>query len=350
MRPATSCPKNGHMEREKRWKLPEGDFAFYLLQMEEVQNKSSDDNLPKKAEDPMFNSSVVMRSGASLPAHWVIAALLLVASTLACAEIQLTLKNSFVDKYKNRTSISDECVIDHSKGKPNLASSDGDMHAAVRCPKEIGLPMVAEIMNARDHGNAIDLTKTAEADGSKVTIQGAWRIWNEHGGDQVFNQGAKVAAAENTNPDHVFEIHPITDLGDFDLRASFKPIAGYTPKAAEDAFNRYENTRSKIPGKATTTIVSPGIGYNYVEFQMQLMEKPYKVADGSFAFAKVRDWEGHLVLRKKHMVFVKDTPPEQAVRDKKEGDCLRVLGIPRLDLALVSWRARNAKASSDALT
>ena len=299
----------------------------------------------------MFNSSVVTRSRASLPAQLVVAALLLAASTFSSAEIQLTLKNTFIDKYKNRTSISDECIVDHSKGKPNPASSDGDMHAAVRCPKEIGLPMVAEIMNAKDHGDAIDLTKTAEADGSKVTIKGAWRIWNEHGGDQVFNQGAKVAAAENTNPDHVFEIHPIAVLGDFDLRASFKPIAGYTPKAAEDAFNRYENTRSKIvPRKATTTIVSPGIGYNYVESQMQLMEKPYEVADGSFAYAKVRDWEGHLVLRKKRMVFVRDTPPEQAVRDKKEGDCLRVLGIPRLDLALVSWRARNAKANPDALT
>ena len=299
----------------------------------------------------MFNSLVVTRSRASLPAQLVVAALLLAASTFSSAEIQLTLKNTFIDKYKNRTSISDECIVDHSKGKPNPASSDGDMHAAVRCPKEIGLPMVAEIMNAKDHGDAIDLTKTAEADGSKVTIRGAWRIWNEHGGDQVFNQGAKVAAAENTNPDHVFEIHPIAVLGDFDLRASFKPIAGYTPKAAEDAFNRYENTRSKIvPRKATTTIVSPGIGYNYVEFQMQLMEKPYEVADGSFAFAKVRDWEGHLVVRKKRMVFVRDTPPEQAVRDKKEGDCLRVLGIPRLDLALVSWRARNAKSNPDALT
>lgn len=178
----------------------------------------------------MFNSSVVTRSRASLPAQLVVAALLFAASTFSSAEIQLTLKNSFIDKYKNRTSISDDCIVDHSKGKPNPASSDGDMHAAVRCPKEIGLPMVAEIMNAKDHGDAIDLTKTAEADGSKVTIKGAWRIWNEHGGDQVFNQGAKVAAAENTNPDHVFEIHPIAVLGDFDLRASFKPIAGTRQK------------------------------------------------------------------------------------------------------------------------
>ncbi len=272
-------------------------------------------------------------------------------ATSASAEIQLTLKNTFIEKYKNRTTIEAECVVDHSKGKPNPASKDGDMHVAVRCPKEIGLALVAEIMNAKGHQDAIDLSKTAEGDGSKVAIKGAWRIWNEHGGDQSFTQGKAVAKAENTNPDHVFEIHPVTEFGQHDVRASFKPIDGYDPKKAEDAFNRYENTRSKIvPGKATTKIVSPGIGYNYVEFQMQLMEKPFRVADGSFAYAKVRDWDGELVLRKKRMVFVKDTPPEVAVRDKVAGNCLRVLGIPRLDLALVSWRARNAKTNPDALT
>lgn len=269
----------------------------------------------------------------------------------AGAEIQLTLRNSFIEKYKNRTSIEDECVVDHSKGKANPASKDGDMHVAVRCPKEIALPLVAEIMNAKDHQDAIDLSKTAEADGAKVTIKGAWRIWNEHAGDQTFRQGTAVAKAENTNPDHVFEIHPVTEFGPIDVRASFKPIDGYAAKRAEDAFHRYENTRAKIiRGKTTTRIVSPGLGYNYVEFQMQLNEKPFPVQDGSFAYTKVRDWDGELIHRKKRMVFVKDTPPEVAVRDKGAGDCLRVLGIPRLDLALVSWRARNAKTNPEVLT
>lgn len=159
-----------------------------------------------------------------------------------------------------------------------------------------------------------------------------------------------VSKADDTNPDHVFEIHPITQLAEFDLRASFKPIKDYTPKKAEDAFNRYENTRAKITkNKVTTKITSPGLGYNYVGFQMELMEKPFPVSDGSFAYAKVRDWDGELVARKKRMVFVKDTPPELAVRDLKGGDCLRVLGIPRLDMALVSWRTRNATKRPDVL-
>jgi len=269
----------------------------------------------------------------------------------ASAEIQLTLRNTFIEKYKNRATIEDECVVDHTKGKANPASKDGDMHIAVRCPKEIALPLVAEIMNAKDHQEAIDLSKTLQSDGSKVTIKGAWRIWNEHAGDATFRQGSPVAKAETTNPDHVFEIHPVTNFGSIDVGASFKPIDGYTAKKAEDAFNRYENTRSRIvPGKTTTRIISPGLGYNYVEFEMRLNEKAFRVDDGSFAFAQVRDWDGELIHRKRRMVFVKDTPPEIAVRTKGPGDCLRVLGIPRLDLALVSWRARNAKSNPDVLT
>ena len=53
----------------------------------------------------------------------------------AAADIQLTLKNSFIAKYKNRTSITDDCVVDHSKGKANSPSKDGDMHVAVRSPE-----------------------------------------------------------------------------------------------------------------------------------------------------------------------------------------------------------------------
>jgi len=80
----------------------------------------------------------------------VACALLALWAAPSLADIELTLKNSFIEKYKNRTSISDDCVVDHSKGKPNPASKDGDMHIAVRC-KEIALPRVAEIINAKGH-------------------------------------------------------------------------------------------------------------------------------------------------------------------------------------------------------
>lgn len=268
---------------------------------------------------------------------------LLCLTCTASAEISLTLKKSFVEKYKNRTTITAECTVDHSKGKPNPASKDGDMHIAVRCQKDIGLPAVAEIMNAKEALDAVNSANQLESSQEKTKITGAWRIWNEHGGDESFKQGDQILQATNSNPDHVFEIHPISDFGGIDLSASFKKIEGYDAKKAEDAFHRYENTRSRIRAKGTNvTIESPGLGYNYVEFQMELYSPPFPVDDGAFAYAKVRDWDGELIHRKKRMVFVKGTPPEVAVRGGTEGNCWRVLGIPRVDLALVSWRVKNS--------
>ena len=279
-----------------------------------------------------------------------LAVLALAAGLPAFAEISITLNNTFIEKHKNRATIDANFAVDHSKGKPNPASKDGDMHVAGRDAKNIGMAAVAEIMNAKNHLDAVEAANNAVGTNSPIPISGAWRIWNEHGGDNVFVQGKAVAAAQTSNPDHVFEIHPITEVGGIDIRASYQPIPGYDAKKPEDAFPRYDNVRSKIiPKSGKVTIVSNGIGYNYVNFQMVLNEKPFKIADGALAKAQIQDLEGHLLLRDKRMVFVKDTPPEIAVRDGKAGDCLRVLGIPRLDLALVSWRVKNRSDERDPL-
>ena len=274
----------------------------------------------------------------------------LFASWPVAAEVSITLNNTFIEKYKNRATIDAQFIVDQTKGKPNPASKDGDMHVAGRDAKNIGLPAVAEIMNAKNHGDAVDAANAAVGTNTAIAITGAWRIWNEHGGDNVFVQGKAIAAAQTSNPDHVFEIHPIAQVGSIDIRASFQPIPGFEPKKAEDAFPRYDAVRSKIIPKAgKTTIVSSGIGYNYVNFQMVLNEKPFKLSDGAVAMARVQDSEGHLLLRAKRMVFVQDTAPEVAVRDLGASACLRVLGIPRIDLALVSWRVKNRSDERDPL-
>jgi hypothetical protein len=60
--------------------------------------------------------------------------------------------------------------------------------------------------------------------------------------------------------------------------------------------------------------------------------------DGTYVLAQVRDLEGELLVRNRNMVFVKDTAPEEAVKQKKKGGRLHVLGIPRISLKLVEWR------------
>ena len=97
------------------------------------------------------------------------------------------------------------------------------MHVAGRDPANIGLAAVAEIVNAKNHPDAVDAANAAVGTNTPIAISGAWRIWNEHGGDNVFVQGKPVAAAQTSNPDHVFEFHPIAQVGDIDIRASVAP-------------------------------------------------------------------------------------------------------------------------------
>lgn len=130
------------------------------------------------------------------------------------------------------------------------------------------------------------------------------------------------------------------------MRATLHPIEGYKEKDPEAAFASYENKRSSIKYDKTRkliSITSSGLGYNYVKFQMQLNENPFKITDGYFVMAQVRDWDGHLLHRKRRMVFVDGTPPSEAVKELSAGDCLRVLGMPRLNLALVNYRVGQAK-------
>src|SRR5437016_3412017 len=63
----------------------------------------------------------------------------------------IVLKRAWVEKFKNRATIEDVSFkIDHAHPRPNPGSADGDMHVAGRADKEIGLPMVAEVMNANN--------------------------------------------------------------------------------------------------------------------------------------------------------------------------------------------------------
>lgn len=153
----------------------------------------------------------------------------------------------------------------------------------------------------------------------------------------------------NTNPDHIFEIHPLTEIGGIETRTSFHVIPGYKPKDAEDAFTRYENIRARIyPLKDSTKIRMGSVGYNYVKFRLRLREDPtHIIEDGLTVFADVKEVGGETLVRKRRMVFVADTRPYQAVRKLKEGRCMLVIGMPRLNLSLVSWRVQRGSKDSD---
>lgn len=68
----------------------------------------------------------------------------------AQAQIQITLNNTFIEKYKNRVTTDADFTVDKAHKNVNPPKKDGDIHVAGRAP-QIGLPTVAELMNAKFH-------------------------------------------------------------------------------------------------------------------------------------------------------------------------------------------------------
>ncbi|HMC84678.1 MAG TPA: hypothetical protein VKI61_04105, partial [Chitinophagaceae bacterium] len=143
-----------------------------------------------------------------------------------------------------------------------------------------------------------------------------------------------------TNPPHVFEIHPITHLKNFDLLPSLKPITGFTYKKADDALLRYAATRCQIivNNDNTVTIQTNGVGYNYVECKIEVLQAPFEADDGRFIFCKVLTLDDEIVAQKIRIVFVKNSKPEKKVKTLRIGQTMHIIAIPRIDLALVSFR------------
>jgi hypothetical protein len=273
-----------------------------------------------------------------------------VESAISSSEISITLQNSFIEAYSNRATIEAVCTVDRTNRRPHPEFWDGDVHVAVQAPS-IGLPIVAEIKNAAFEGEARDLIQRSAVSGEPIRLAGAWRIWMEHVGRTAALQG-EAAPTRKTNPDHVFEIHPVTFVGDRSVSESLRPIPGYRPLPADDAFRSFEKIACRIvPGDETTTIVTPKRQYNDSEFFLEIGEEPQQVVeDGRFVSAAVFDRKGNVVAPRVRMVFIKDTPPDTVVRDRRPGDRLHVFGLPRIDLSQIAWRASHGKDHPESLT
>jgi hypothetical protein len=280
----------------------------------------------------------------------VCSSILAAGSCPASANITITLRNTFIEKYANRATINTDVRIDKAAPKPHGAAEDGDMHAA-GVSEDIGLATVVEIMNANatDESSAVaDL----EGDEDKtVSIGGYWRLWPEHGGTgNDFTQFGPIESITSTNPPHVFEIHPILSLDNISLDESQHVIGGYAPKDPDVAFAAYDRTQCKIVSTGDTTeITTDMIGYNYVKFQITLNESAiaHKLDDNGFSFfAQVQDPDsGDLIANKVRMVYALGTSLSSTLQTMKGGSSLVVWGIPRIDLSELSYRAKHPQSS-----
>src|SRR5713101_5979094 len=236
------------------------------------------------------------------------------APQAALAEEILELNRSFIETFKNRLTITASYFVDAAHKKPNPPDKDGDMHVAGRSA-QIGLATVAEIQNAALSPDAVKAVKDVEGKGLTIDITGVWRIWPEHGGDnshiQQSGAGAPYTGPGPTNPPHVFQVHPILKLQQIDLSGNVKPIEGFTPKRASDAFPRYEHGSFEItPAGDRVRMNMRMIGFNYVEFLMRLNKRFDRVEDGEFVSAAVFSEEEELLVHDRRIGFVAGTAPD----------------------------------------
>ena len=270
---------------------------------------------------------------------------LLLSSYGVLGEEILELNRTFIEQHKNQLTISVMYLVDAAHKKPNPPAKDGDLHAAGRAA-EIGLPTVAEIQNAKDVPDAVSRIRNVEGSGQAIALSGVWRIWPEHGGDnshiQQSGAGSPFEGPSPTNPPHVFEIHPILKIEQQDLSGTLKPIPGFTPKDAEDAFTHYERGTFEItPTGDRVRMRMRMVGFNYVKFLMKVRKRFHREQDGEFISAQIYSPEEELLVHDRRIGFVAGTAPDEKQKTVKVGECILILGIPRVDLALVSWRIRH---------
>jgi hypothetical protein len=300
---------------------------------------------------PVLFVLVISLAGCGLIFRQAKVAYIAVNSHFLPKKIEIEINKSFIEEYKNRVVIHTTFTVDKAKTSPLPAVMDGDLHFAGRAP-QVALPVVAEIMNAKNEKAAVDIVHSAEGTGKPLKVSGVWRIWPEHAGSAEEEQGKPLPAFDTYKPEHVFEIHPVTRMNGVQLLGSFTPVKGYKPGSAKSTFGRFESVSCTLSVKPQTVsiVVESGL-FNDVEFIMKIAaEQQLPVADGRFVIASARDLDGNLLVERLRMVFAKGTPPELVVRLLEAGDRLHVCGIPRLDLAEISRRVRDHRMNPALLT
>ena len=279
----------------------------------------------------------------------VVGCLLLAASLPAAGQASnLVLKAAWAKKYRNRLSIEAKVTISHVSSK----EQDADIHGGSR-KNQVGLPMVAEILNGAEASQSAARAQLQSATSDK-TIYGAWRLWFEHpphGGTQcqLFSSQAPAICAHQSlggpesNPDHSFEIHPVFAINGVSVaRSSMVLKDNAQVKQPEKAFDDYTGkTRILTIARTKTalTLSSKQIGDNYVQMKIRVLapSTETKREDGSVDGGWVRadvitDDDDKILANNVRVFFFLDSVPGDKLHDSKAGDEIQVLAMPRLDL------------------
>ena len=262
----------------------------------------------------------------------------LLPTILPAQAFEIRLKRAWARKYANRATIDASTEVRFTHSSANAIADDGkdgDMHFSA-VSKDVGLPFVAEIVNAglAPQAAAVAEMKAKKASGDLLQLRGAWRLWFEHPAKKQTQGTANAFKPNNTNPNHSFEIHPVSRVGHFDIGNSFVLIKDYTAYPADVAFPYFDNCQIVIKASSSgLSIRSKQLKYNYVEFDIDLTHPPAKVSDGYIALATVLSGDDQEAASgERRMIFLDGTKAATKIANASTGDRLHVLGIPRINL------------------
>jgi hypothetical protein len=296
-------------------------------------------------------------------------AFLFVFLTISSATaVEITFKKSFIEENRNRATMTlpdFQVRGTHSHAKPidetgKRSGDDGDIHCS-GWSDTLGFALVAEISNARLAQNGVDELVDAKGK-SPIEVTGLWRIWPEHARQEPFSQGSEeIPVLNDTNPDHIFELHPLTTVAGVSVLPTFTEINDgqkeFKYKDATEAFDAYDTHEFSFRSTSkTVTVRTPAIGYNYVRFRVKLLETPsHALDDGGISFyASVFadddvNAEAEVpITGKVRFILAPGTEPFNILTQKQPLDVVRLIALPRLNFALLSWRVAH-KAQDPAI-
>jgi len=270
-----------------------------------------------------------------------------VVSQLAPDRVRLDLDEGFVERYRNRVTITADFTVDAVSRTVNPNAFDGDLHFAGRAPT-IGLRLVAEIKNADTEDSAQALVRAARTAGRPLLLTGAWRVWPEHALGAPETQGDSVPALRNANPDHLFEIHPVTRIAGLGLLRSLHPVSGYRPGSPRSTLEEFTRARISIQaGDGRIRLTLPTGLYNDVHFILAPGRHGHRVVvDGRFLTGTAHDLDGNLLVEGLRIVLVRGSAAERAIRRLGPGGRARVWALPRVSFAELSRIARTLPRDS----
>ncbi|MBC8138682.1 MAG: hypothetical protein H8F28_22610 [Fibrella sp.] len=288
----------------------------------------------------------------------------------AASHTILVIRRDTLDKLAGRITMDAKLRV--AGVETHSPSGDGEAHIGgvtldPATEQDFGFATVAELLQAGKYNgrNRLLAYLRARVGGDPIAVSGVWRFWSEHGrdlnaqGEARFEQGIyppPSAWSKPSNPNHIFEIHPLTSLTLADgvvinLRDDFVFQEGYAALGDEKRTHRAFRLFPKIDCKITVLgdlikIVSTPHHYNFLQFKARITAPPISAIDGSFWTADVFDQNGAGLItggvatstplaRGVRLAVTGGTPVAQSFASVTPGQTVKLVAFPRVNLEAV---------------